>query len=371
MDGFVNILKPPGMTSHDAVAVARRLFGQRRIGHGGTLDPGAAGVLPLCLGRATRLAELILDMPKQYRAEMTLGVTTDTHDGYGNTVRVETDCRVSPLALGEACSRFLGRYEQVPPMTSARRHGGRRLYDLAREGHVVPREARPVTIYSLHIVRVIPDDPFELGFGTRVLLDVACSKGTYVRTLCHDIGEVLGCGAHMSFLIRTRVGPFRIGEALTWEQLETLATEGRLAEAVLPPVFGVEHLPALTLDAAGARRFAQGGRIAGAASGGAPFSLAEEKGDSALLGDGLVRVHGPDGRLLGLGRWEADGGRRWLRPERVLQPAEAGPAHDGGRGRARGGTGTGRPPEERSREGRRFPQGESDRGRPRGGERDR
>lgn len=363
MDGFVNILKPPGMTSHDAVACARRLFGQRRIGHGGTLDPGAAGVLPLCLGRATRLSDMILDMPKEYRAEMTLGVTTDTHDAHGTTVRVETDCRVSPLALGEACSRFLGVYDQVPPMTSARRHRGRRLYDLAREGHVVPREARPVTIYSIHIVRVIPDDPFELGFGTRVILDVACSKGTYVRTLCHDIGEVLGCGAHMSFLIRTRVGPFRIDDAMTWEQLEALAAEGRLAEAVLPPAFAVEHLPAITVDADLARRFAQGGRIAAAApSGGGPLPFAEVKGDGAVPGGGLVRVHGPDGGLVGLGQWEVHGGRRWLRPERVLQPAEGGGAGD---------TGTGRPPTGRRREGRPFADGEPDRGRPRDGERDR
>lgn len=371
MDGFVNILKPPGMTSHDAVAYARRLFGQRRIGHGGTLDPGAAGVLPLCLGRATRLADVILDMPKEYRAEMTLGVSTDTHDSFGSTVRVATDCRVSPLALGEACSRFLGVYEQVPPMTSALRHRGRRLYDLAREGHVVPREARPVTIYSIHIVRVIPDDPFELGFGTRVFLDVACSKGTYVRTLCHDIGEMLGCGAHMSFLIRTRVGPFHIGDALTWEQLEALAAENRLAEAVLPPAFAVEHLPAVTVDAGQARRFGQGAPVAWtAAPGGGPFASAEVKGD-ALTAEGLVRVHGPDGRLVGLGRWEAGGGRRWLRPERVLQPPEAGAAGDAGGERASGGTGKGRLPKPGPGAGRRFPGGEADRGRPRGGERDR
>jgi len=323
MDGFVNLLKPPGMTSHDGVAFARRLFGQQRIGHAGTLDPGAAGVLPLCLGRATRLADVILGMPKAYRAEMTLGVATDTHDSFGDTIRVETEFSVSPATLGEVCSRFVGVYEQVPPMTSARRYQGRRLYELAREGQVVPREARPVTVYSIHVARIVPDDPFGLTFGARVFLDVECSRGTYVRTLCHDIGEALGCGAHMSFLIRTRVGPFRIDDALTCEQLEAMAAEGRLAEAVLPPTVGVEHLPAVTLDADGARRFSNGNPIAahpGAA--GARFASAEVKAHWTFGDDERVRVHGPDGRLIGLGRWEADRGRRWLHPERVLWSPE-------------------------------------------------
>lgn len=175
----------------------------------------------------------------------------------------------------------------------------------------------------------------------------------------------------MSFLIRTRVGPFHIGDALTWEQLEALAAENRLAEAVLPPAFGVEHLPAVTVDAGQARRFGQGAPVAWtAAPGGGPFASAEVKGD-ALAAEGLVRVHGPDGRLVGLGRWEAGGGRRWLRPERVLQPPEAGAAGDAGGERASGGTGKGRLPKPGPGAGRRFPGGEADRGRPRGGERDR
>lgn len=326
LHGLVNFLKPPGMTSHDAVDFARRLFNLRRIGHGGTLDPGAAGVLPLFLGRATRLAGLVQSLPKVYRAEMTLGVRTDTYDQFGNTTSVVADFSLPLEAVREAFDAFTGVYWQVPPMTSARRHQGRRLYDLAREGQVVAREARPVTITRLDIVRIVPGSGGRLTFGARVFFDVECSSGTYVRSLCHDIGERLGCGAHMSFLIRTAVGPLTIGDALTVEQLESLVAEGRAVEAVLSPDAGLSHLPAVQLEEEGARRFQQGQAVpwGGAPAGRGPGHGEVTRGAQGGPGRGaLVRVHGPGGRFLGLAYvQDGPGAGRQLRPYRVLAPGD-------------------------------------------------
>lgn len=317
-DGILNLLKPPGMTSHDAVAFVRRVFGLRRVGHTGTLDPAACGVLPIVLGKATRVAPYLQAQFKTYRAEMTLGVTTDTHDQLGQTLQVVSDFTVTPAALGEVLASFLGDYAQVPPMTSARRHRGKRLYELARRGEEVQRPARVVRVQRLHIVRVIPDDPYGLGFGTRVLFDVTCSSGTYVRTLCHDIGQRLGCGAHMSFLIRTRAGPFDIQDAVTCQQVEELAASRRLSELLLPMEAGLQHLPAVSVATGDDRRFCQGQSVP---CRWLPLPAGDES--PALEGNGagdmdLARVHGPTGALLGLGRVSVQRGKTWVHPQRVL-----------------------------------------------------
>lgn len=247
MDGVVNLLKPAGMTSHDAVAAARRIFGQRRIGHGGTLDPGACGVLPLFLGWATRLVSY-MPSDKRYRAEMTLGISTDTQDSGGTTLEVAENVEVTPWELGTAFADFVGGIEQIPPMTSAIRQEGRRLYELAREGKVVERQPRTIEIYDLHICKIWPEDATTLGLVSRVLFDVHCSSGTYVRTLCVDIGARLGCPAHMSFLVRTACGPLDLPNAVTFEELLQARAEARLTEYVLPPTLAVEHMPAIYVD---------------------------------------------------------------------------------------------------------------------------
>lgn len=213
MDGILNLLKPPGMTSHDVVSVVRRALGIRKVGHTGTLDPGVAGVLPICVGKATRLAEYITGEDKAYRAEITFGVTTDTQDSFGE-VTGETDA--SHLGGGDvayAITKFQGEIMQVPPMVSAVKVGGKRLYELAREGQEVEREARKVTIHKLQLL------DFRPGPHPTAYVDVVCSKGTYIRTLAADLGEVLRVGAHMSYLVRTRSGPFTLAEAATLEDL--------------------------------------------------------------------------------------------------------------------------------------------------------
>jgi len=233
--GVINLLKPPGITSHDAVAKLRRMLGQRRIGHGGTLDPGAAGVLPILVGQATKLMPFVSAMTKSYRAEMTLGIVTDTQDASGATVSVSESFSLPPARLGDAMAAFLGTVEQVPPMVSAVKSDGRRLYELAREGKVVERAPRRVEIYEMHVVAVLPRDTERLVIGTRVIFDVVCSKGTYIRTLCHDIGQRLGCGAHMSFLVRTRVGPYTLDQSWTFDEIERAMRHGRLPDVILEP----------------------------------------------------------------------------------------------------------------------------------------
>jgi tRNA pseudouridine55 synthase len=278
------LLKPSGMTSHDAVAAARRVFGQRRIGHGGTLDPGVSGVLPLFLGWATRLVRYMPD-DKWYRAEMTLGISTQTQDGGGATLEVAKELHITPRQLGEALASFVGSVEQTPPMLSAVRVGGRRLYELAREGHVVERQPRTIQIYEMHIRKIWPEEAPVLGLGSRVLFDVHCSAGTYIRTLCVDIGAHLGCPAHMSCLVRTHAGPLGISDAITFEELLAAQSTGRLVEYVLSPTVAVEHLPAVIADARAQDDLLHGRRF--------PAALSTEPAST-------VRVHDPQGTLVAL-----------------------------------------------------------------------
>lgn len=221
--GMITIYKEAGFTSHDVVAKLRGILKQKKIGHTGTLDPQAVGVLPVCLGNATKLCDMLTDKDKEYEAVLRLGVVTDTQDMTGTILR-ECPVSVTPEAAVEAVLSFQGEYAQIPPMYSALKVHGQKLYDLARQGREVERQARPVTIHRIDIREVnLPCIRFT----------VACSKGTYIRTLCHDIGEKLGCGGAMESLKRTRVGSFTENEALTLAEVETLRDEGRLQEAVL------------------------------------------------------------------------------------------------------------------------------------------
>lgn len=224
-NGILNVYKESGYTSNDVVARLRGILRQKKIGHAGTLDPAAVGVLPVLLGNATRLSEYIMDHDKTYRAGLLLGVVTDTQDMTGTVIsRCESDLP-GEEAVAEAVMSFVGEYEQLPPMYSAKQVNGKRLYELAREGKVVERKKVFVSIPAITVERIdLPE----------VTIDVRCSKGTYIRTLCHDIGKKLGPGASMKELTRTSAGGFSIDDAVTLSQIEAIASEGRISEKIVP-----------------------------------------------------------------------------------------------------------------------------------------
>ena len=219
-NGIINIYKEKGFTSHDVVAKMRGICKQKKIGHTGTLDPDAVGVLPVCLGNGTKLCDMLTDKDKVYEAELLLGVTTDTQDVTGE-VLAQRDVTASESRVREAIESFVGDYMQVPPMYSALKVDGKKLYELARAGKEVERAARPVKIHGIDIISV------ELPV---IKMTVSCSKGTYIRTLCHDIGEKLGCGGTMKSLKRTQVGIFKLEDSITLAQLEMLRDENRITD---------------------------------------------------------------------------------------------------------------------------------------------
>ena len=233
--GIMNVYKEAGYTSHDVVARLRGICKQKKIGHTGTLDPDAVGVLPVCLGNGTKLCDMLTDRTKEYVAVLRLGIVTDTQDISG-TVLSEKPVEATPSQVREVIASFKGNSLQIPPMYSALKVNGRKLYELAREGKEVEREARSITIYKLEIIR--EDHP-------EYTIKVECSKGTYIRTLCHDIGQALGCGGVMASLQRTRVGEFEIDQAHTLDELQKLADLGQLSEVVVPVEKMFERLPIL------------------------------------------------------------------------------------------------------------------------------
>lgn len=235
LNGIINIYKEAGFTSHDVVAKMRGICRQKKIGHTGTLDPQATGVLPVCLGSGTKLCDMLTDKDKEYEAELLLGVTTDTQDTTGQILS-ESPVTVSEEKVRETVLSFVGDYMQVPPMYSALKVDGKKLYELAREGKEIERKARPVKILEIEILDVsLPV----------VKMRVACSKGTYIRTLCADIGEQLGCGGTMKSLVRTRVGSFSIRDAYTLSELEKIRDEERLPEILFPVESAFEECPQL------------------------------------------------------------------------------------------------------------------------------
>ena len=225
MNGIVNVLKPPGMSSHQVVSFLRKQLQTKKVGHAGTLDPGASGVLPLLVGNATRLSNYIMKDQKTYVTEATLGISTTSQDASGDTCDLCTDFSLSPSELADALASLQGTIWQTPPMASAIRVGGKRLYELDRKGITVPREPRRIEVHSINIMAIWSEEEDKIGFGTRILLRISCSKGTYIRTICHDLGEKLGVGAHMSFLTRVASGTFRSEDAFTLEQIVSLTSQ--------------------------------------------------------------------------------------------------------------------------------------------------
>ena len=280
INGILNVYKEAGFTSHDVVAKLRGICRQKKIGHTGTLDPEAVGVLPVCLGSGTMLCDMLPDKSKEYEAVLLLGQVTDTQDVTG-TVLEEHEVTVDEEQAVEAIRSFVGAYEQIPPMYSALKVNGKRLYELARAGKEVERKGRPVEIHSIEILSVsLPEITFR----------VACSKGTYIRTLCHDIGQKLGCGGTMKSLKRTRVGIFTIDGALKLSQLEELAAQGRLEEKVIPVEAMFTELPALTVKDAFARLIENGNA----------FYPGQAEESVRTPDGGQVRVYDRKGRFYGI-----------------------------------------------------------------------
>lgn len=281
MNGILLVLKPPGMTSFDVVSWLRGVFGVKRIGHAGTLDPAAVGLLPVCIGKAAKTIDWFQDFDKAYRAEMVLGISTNTQDGEGEILRQEA-VNLKEGALQAALSAFVGEYEQLPPMFSAVKINGKRLYELARRGEEIQRKRRKVAITRLELLSAQMNMEHPL-----VRFDVTCSKGTYIRTLCADIGEKLGCGAYMSFLVRTRVGPFLLENAHTLEQIKECREEGKLATLLLPSDLVFFRYPEIILDDVMLSRFLNGAEIGAEA-----FQPSEE----------IVRVYEKTNSFIGLGK---------------------------------------------------------------------
>jgi len=280
----LNLLKPPGMTSSNAVVDVRRLLCEKSVGHAGTLDPGAAGVLPVCVGKATRLFSYLTEKEKEYRAEITFGIATDTLDAYGKIVQRAETCVTKEQLLG-VLPGFLGEQVQLPPMYSAVKLEGKKLYELARKGETadLTGRARRVTIHALELAGQTGPQSF--------LLDIRCSKGTYVRTLCEDIGKALSAPAYMSFLLRTRSGSFSIENAVTMAELKEHAAFGR-AEALLTPMDrAVGFLPKAEADPAWFERLKNGNPVPGEA-----LLLPVPQGVP-------LRVYCA-GKFIGLGEWD-------------------------------------------------------------------
>ncbi|WP_313562891.1 tRNA pseudouridine(55) synthase TruB [Ruminiclostridium cellobioparum] len=257
MNGIINVLKPAGMTSFDVVGFLRKVAGQKKIGHTGTLDPSAVGVLPICLGNATRAIEFIIDKDKVYRAELTLGWATDTQDSSGNII-YSREVEAGNDRIEEVIMSFVGDIDQLPPMYSAIKIDGKKLYDIARQGGTVERQPRRIRIFDIKIIRIWEEPGPEKRMVKKALFDVHCSKGTYIRTLCHDMGEKLGCGGHMSFLVRTRAGKYSLDTALTLEEIRELAAGGRLENRLIPAETVFEDLESIRLGSKDTFKYCNG-----------------------------------------------------------------------------------------------------------------
>ncbi|MDO5410696.1 MAG: tRNA pseudouridine(55) synthase TruB [Lachnospiraceae bacterium] len=293
MDGIINIYKEKGFTSHDVVAKMRGILRTKKIGHTGTLDPDATGVLPVCIGKGTRLCSLFENHDKTYRAVLLLGIETDTQDISGQILNEKPVC-ISKEQLLQALSAFRGNIMQVPPMYSALKVNGKKLYEYAREGKIIERQARPIEIKELTVEAI--DFP-------RVTITVSCSKGTYIRTLCHDIGQALGCGGCMESLVRTRVGNFHLEEAVTLKELEEKRDADDLDSCILTVEEVFSELPSVHTQPLFDRLIHNGNRV----------------GASMLVGQphcGWIRMYDSCGLFTGI--YEYDSVREDYKPLKMF-----------------------------------------------------
>ncbi|MBV9258246.1 MAG: tRNA pseudouridine(55) synthase TruB [Ktedonobacteraceae bacterium] len=296
MDGILNINKATGMTSHDVVAKIRKLLKQKRVGHAGTLDPAASGVLPICIGLGTRVAEYLSESGKAYRAVIHFGIVTDTYDTEGSILRTSDASGLTLARIEEALPHFLGAQMQVPPLYSAIKLQGQPAYKRIRAGEEITLEARPIVIYALRIVN---------WQAPQLTLDIECSKGTYIRSLAYDMGEYLGYGAHLSTLVRTRSGPFTLEKSILLEHLAEIIEQGTLATCVFPPDSALRHYPALYLDEITAQRVLHGNTFHYDQS-----SLQPESD--------LARIYNRNGNFLAIAGWNAV--EQVWQPKKVFGP---------------------------------------------------
>ncbi len=293
--GILPVEKGAGVTSFQVVAHLRRVLRASKIGHGGTLDPDATGLLPILIGEATKLTPYLTELPKEYLATVRLGVTTETQDMGGAVLETRAVPDLDAAAIDAVLRRFVGLISQVPPMYSALHRGGRRLYELAREGLTVEREPRPVSVYAITLERVaLPE----------LTIRVRCGKGTYIRVLAADIGSALACGGALASLVRTRVGPYTLEDAVGWPELREARQGAPLWARLLPCDSALAAMPAVRLEAAQAAKFSHGQTVPVA---GSP--------------DARVRVYAPDGACLGVGLGRAGA----VKPERLLHADPARP----------------------------------------------
>lgn len=291
LNGVVVVDKPPFITSHDVVDAFRTISGERKVGHCGTLDPQATGVVVLAVGKATRLSQYLPVDPKVYEGEITLGIETNTYDSMGETV-FEKECEASDEEIIEAFSRFKGTFLQKPPPFSAKKVKGVPLYKLARKGQVVEVPPKQVTVEQLDIKKIIRQDG-----KVKVEFEITCSRGTYIRSLAHDVGEMLGCGGCLTSLRRLKSGNFTIEMAWTIEELETLSSEGRLEEAIISPSDALSNLKALVIKQGYVSKVARG----------EPIQLRMIRGLKLDFVRGeIVKVVDERNRLLSLARWSGD-----------------------------------------------------------------
>lgn len=304
IDGIFNIDKPVGITSHDVVARVRRLAGQKRVGHTGTLDPAASGVLPIVLGQATRVAEYLSESGKAYRATVRFGVVTDTYDAEGQVVR-EASVALTREQIAALLPEFLGEQLQRPPLYSALKRDGQRLYTLARAGQDVTIEPRPISIGRLDIVDWTPPD---------LTLDIECGKGTYIRSLAFDLGERLGPGAHLAALIRTRSGPFTLATSVTLDALAQAFADGTWRDYCYAPDEALLDWQAAIVDEANELRIQYGQTLRAPPQAATPAGI-------PMASHPLLRAYSADGRFLGILRQDDAG---W-HPYKVLlsDPEEA------------------------------------------------
>lgn len=286
INGIINIYKEKGYTSHDVVAKARGILKERRIGHTGTLDPEAEGVLPICVGSATKVVPYLTDADKCYEAEVILGVTTTTEDATGEVLE-EHEVHVSKEEINQVVASFVGEYTQIPPMYSAIKVNGVRLYELARRGEIVERPSRKVFIESCEIIEYISECRFKIR--------VNCSKGTYIRTLCTDIGKALGCGAHMGYLLRTRVGHFQLKDSIKLAQLEAYKEDLSPYVERLETIFS--HYKRFNITPLGIKYLSNGNALQ-------PEHL---KGEKTILQAGeMVSVYNEDNQFKAIYCWQPD-----------------------------------------------------------------
>jgi len=294
VDGLLIINKATGMTSHDVVAKVRKILHQKRVGHAGTLDPAASGVLPICVGQGTRVAEYLSESGKAYQTEITFGIVTDTYDSEGTIIRTGDTAGLTQDQIEAELAHFLGPQMQMPPRFSAIKIQGQPAYKRSRAGETIELDPRPIEIFQLQILTWL---------SPRLTLAIECSKGTYIRSLAYDLGERLGCGGYLTSLIRTRSGPFPLTDSITLEQLAEAVTQGTVEDHLFSPDTALQQYPALKLDDITVQRVLHGNA----------FSY---HSDDNLVEAELARVYDSTGNFLAIATWDAEQGL-W-QPKKVL-----------------------------------------------------